>query len=345
MGRTMGLPTREEFTEYCNSKGLTDESVIASTWDMLESELWMVERYDWDSDGAFHTDRHQTKNWKYTALARIRPFLPTKKEEPCASESPMKHEEYRPKRPTREEFDAWSSHITKKYKPYGARIPEEYRDLWFRWTQECPSRDVAQWSTTLGMICAECRRKNSWEKESKECEEYLDDLMEFRNAYHVFTDGSAWYHPFKTGVWCGGSAYIILHGGEVFRQGNYGNTETTINRMEMLAIICGVAHCQDGARIVVHSDSQYSLNVLSGKWKAKVNTDLVEMHKKHSASKGEITYLWVKGHAGNKYNELCDQLANVGRIRAMRDAGLDWKKALETTNRWRASKGESKIVV
>lgn len=170
-------------------------------------------------------------------------------------------------------------------------------------------------------------------------------VKDAEHAYHVYTDGSAWFHPFKRGVWCGGSAYIILHNGEVFRQGNYGNTETTNNRMEMLAIICGVAHCPDGARIVVHSDSQYSLKVLSGKWKAKVNTDLVAMHIKHSAKKGRITYHWVKGHAGNKYNELCDQLANEGRIRAMRDAGLDWKKALETTGRWRASKGESKIVV
>lgn len=171
------------------------------------------------------------------------------------------------------------------------------------------------------------------------------DWVRWHEAYHVYTDGSAWFHPFKKGVWCGGSAYVIIYQGEVIRQSNYGNTETTNNRMEMLAIICGVGHCPEGADVVVHSDSQYSLKVLSGWWNAKANTDLVAMYKKHSASKGKIWYNWVKGHAGYKYNELCDRLANEGRIRAMRDAGLDWKKALESTNKWREAKGEAKIAV
>lgn len=270
MGRTMGLPTREEFTEYCHGLDLVNEGVIERIWQERESSGWVTQKgkptVAWKTlvYNVICHERSKTVEWQQNEKARI------------AAEK------------TREE-------IAKTLRSRGTYTTCQVKDA--------------------------------------------------EHAYHVYTDGSAWFHPVKEGVWCGGSAYIILHNGEVFRQGNYGDAETTNNRMEMLAIICGVAHCPDGARIVVHSDSQYSLKVLSGKWKAKVNTDLVEMHKKHSASKGEITYLWVKSHAGNKYNELCDQLANVGRIKAMRDAGLDWKKALETTNRWRASKGESKIVV
>lgn len=168
--------------------------------------------------------------------------------------------------------------------------------------------------------------------------------LELPDAFHVWTDGSAWHHPTEPGVFCGGAAYIIVKDGQIFRKGNYGTVITTNNRMEMLAIICGIGHCPKGANIIVHSDSRYAINVLSGRYKAHVNTDLVDLHKKYSTGRN-IQYQWVKGHSGNEYNETCDLLANKGRIEAMRREELDWEDALMTTNQFRKSKGEAIVVL
>lgn len=141
--------------------------------------------------------------------------------------------------------------------------------------------------------------------------------------YDVWTDGSAvrrWDMEDK--AFSGGAAYVILQNDNIFRQGNYGDINTTISRMELLAIICGVGHCPDDSIVMVHSDSQYAIKVLNGTYKAKANLDLIDMFHKHSGHVKEIHWEWVKGHNGIKYNELCDQLANEGRIAAEIKAGL-----------------------
>ena len=108
-----------------------------------------------------------------------------------------------------------------------------------------------------------------------------------------------------------GAAYIILDAqGKELHRASKGFLNKTNNEMEMLAIISAVKWIPDGESIKVYSDSQYAINVFSGEWKAKKNLELVDLYRRLSAGK-TVTFEWVKGHNGNYYNELVDQMANA----------------------------------
>jgi len=61
--------------------------------------------------------------------------------------------------------------------------------------------------------------------------------------------------------------------------------------------------------ITIYSDSLYALNSIKGKWNGKKNLDLINSIKSLLGMFDDITLIWVKGHAGNKYNERADYLA------------------------------------
>ena len=93
-------------------------------------------------------------------------------------------------------------------------------------------------------------------------------------------------------------------------------------RMELMGVISGLKALTRPCNVEVHSDSAYVVNAFSqnwiGKWasngwknsaKADVaNTDLwkelLELTKIHN-----VTFVKVKGHADNEYNNRCDELA------------------------------------
>lgn len=125
--------------------------------------------------------------------------------------------------------------------------------------------------------------------------------------YVIYTDGGCC----NTSVYGeGGSAYVILHNNEIFARNSKGFIRTTNNRMEMLAILSAVNALPDNSSCLIHSDSQYAINVLSGFWKAKTNTDLVNSFREKIKEKNikQIQFKWVKGHNGNIYNEMVDSM-------------------------------------
>ncbi len=124
--------------------------------------------------------------------------------------------------------------------------------------------------------------------------------------YVVYTDGSC-DNLSKTKA--GGAAYIILKDGEILKMKNHGQLNTSNNRMELLAIISAVNACPDGAYVDVYTDSQYCILVLSKSYKPKKNPDLYELYNKCSAHVAGVRFHWVKGHNGDKYNEMVDNLA------------------------------------
>lgn len=133
-------------------------------------------------------------------------------------------------------------------------------------------------------------------------EEFPDNGMH----YVAYTDGSCDnYSQTKAG----GAAYIILKDGEIVKMKNNGQLNTSNNRMELLAIISAVNACPDGSFIDIYTDSQYCILVLSKSYKPKKNPDLYELYKKCADHVGGVRFHWVKGHDGNTYNELADQLA------------------------------------
>ena len=128
------------------------------------------------------------------------------------------------------------------------------------------------------------------------------------SSYSAFTDGSS---DNKNPLRPGGSAYIIFdsQGNEVKRMSK-GFMGVTNNKMELLAIVSVVNSLPPNSSVTIHSDSQYSINVLSGRWRASENLKIINLYRKLVAERNiKVTFEWVRGHNGDVYNELCDQMA------------------------------------
>lgn len=103
-----------------------------------------------------------------------------------------------------------------------------------------------------------------------------------------------------------------------------GAAETTNNRMELTAVIEGLERLKKPCQVILTTDSKYvkdGYQLWLDKWRRsgwrkasgqKVkNKDLWQALDK-VASQHQISWHWVKGHAGHKENEIADQLANQG---------------------------------
>lgn len=134
----------------------------------------------------------------------------------------------------------------------------------------------------------------------------------------IYTDGSC--HPSNPGP--GGYAAILLdnQGNEINRICG-GCIHSTNNRMELMSAIKGIELLNEPHNILVYTDSEYLANGvmkwldgwirnnwIRGKNKPVINQDLwEELHKLRSIHQIEVK--WVKGHAQNQWNILCDKLA------------------------------------
>ncbi len=132
----------------------------------------------------------------------------------------------------------------------------------------------------------------------------------------IYTDGSCKVNP-GPGGWCAilvyGKLEKTIHGGEF---------HTTNNRMEMTAVIKALEALKEPCCVKLISDSKYVIDGLSlgwaKSWRSRgwkksdkspaLNPDLwerlLELTEIH-----QLTYEWIKGHAGHPYNERCDELA------------------------------------
>ena len=132
-----------------------------------------------------------------------------------------------------------------------------------------------------------------------------EEYPENGRHYVCYTDGSCDNVKSKAG----GSAYIIIKDGEIVKMKSHGSLCTTNNRMELLAIISAVNSCPDNACVDVYTDSKYCIYVLSKETAPQINKDLYELYKKCSAHVEGIRFHWVRGHNGDKYNEMADDMA------------------------------------
>ena len=128
----------------------------------------------------------------------------------------------------------------------------------------------------------------------------------------LYTDGSAKGNPGRGGYG------LVLISGKHYKEISQGFRYTTNNRMELLAVIVGLEHLKSKkCDVLVFSDSKYVVDSVEKKWvfqwvkkgfKGKKNADLWKrfllIYQKHN-----VSFQWVKGHAGHPQNEKCDQLA------------------------------------
>jgi len=139
-------------------------------------------------------------------------------------------------------------------------------------------------------------------------------LKSSKNRVEIYTDGSCDPNPGP-----GGWAAIILDGKE--RKILKGHSEvSTNNRMELTAALEALKSVDPSKPVKIYTDSQYLqkgveewlANWKAHNWKRKGGVLAnVDLWKKISVeiTKHNIVWHWIKGHAGNPYNEQVDRIA------------------------------------
>jgi ribonuclease HI len=136
-----------------------------------------------------------------------------------------------------------------------------------------------------------------------------------KTRVEIFCDGACSGNPGP-----GGYGAILRYGGHE-KEISGGATETTNNRMELTAVIEALKCLTRPCRIIVTTDSQYVVKGMTewiagwqrngwrnSKKEQVLNRDLWE--ELLAKSQGhDITWNWVRGHAGHAENERCDVLA------------------------------------
>ena len=147
----------------------------------------------------------------------------------------------------------------------------------------------------------------------------------------AWTDGACRGNPGPGGH----AAVLVLDGVETVITGRA--ADTTNNRMEMMAAISALDAMPPGTPITVFSDSKLlvdGMTVWLPGWKAKgwraaagkpvKNRDLWE-RLDALAGERDVTFQWVKGHAGIAENERVDRLSDAQARKAAEEAG--WTEA------------------
>lgn len=139
---------------------------------------------------------------------------------------------------------------------------------------------------------------------------------------NIYSDGACSGNPGP-----GGYGTILEFGG-VTKELSEGYENTTNNRMELLGAIVGLEALKEPCKVTLYSDSKYLCDAINQRWvygwkergwkkkdkKPALNVDLWErllpLLETH-----QVSFIWIKGHAGHPMNERCDTLAVNARER------------------------------
>ncbi len=141
----------------------------------------------------------------------------------------------------------------------------------------------------------------------------MNDLETNVAALEIFTDGAIIRNPGGDGGW----ACVAVRNGKKIAEFCGPDPKTTSNRAELTAVIRALLWLAPGSSATIVSDSQYVVKVLSGEYRAKANLDLIE-EAWALMQERKIKFRWVRGHAGNRWNERADALAAQGMGKASR---------------------------
>jgi len=133
----------------------------------------------------------------------------------------------------------------------------------------------------------------------------------------IYTDGSCLGNPGP-----GGWAFVATDGKNTAERCG-GEKNTTNNRMELTAVIRALNAARRHSEIELHTDSQYVKNGMQSwikNWKRNnwrtadkkpVKNQDLWIQLDELANQIKIHWHWVKGHAGEEFNERCDELART----------------------------------
>ena len=121
----------------------------------------------------------------------------------------------------------------------------------------------------------------------------------------IYTDGA-----YSSSRDQGGWSFVVLKDEKKIYSSFLPVKNTTNNRMEIQAVIESILWSIENnyTELEIVSDSMYVIGTMTLNWKRKFNNDLWDQLDK---LKKDINITWthIRGHSGDKYNELCDALA------------------------------------
>lgn len=136
----------------------------------------------------------------------------------------------------------------------------------------------------------------------------------------IFTDGACSGNPGP-----GGFGAILKYNNTV-KELSGGEAHTTNNRMELLGVISALSALKEPCEVTLTTDSKYIVDSITKGWaKSWKNKGWIKSDKKPALNSDlwerllnlleihNVTFVWVKGHAGHPENERCDRLAVAER--------------------------------
>lgn len=150
--------------------------------------------------------------------------------------------------------------------------------------------------------------------------DYANSLRDPIVSNHEQTGGNfhGWFLPRQPRS---GGYGVVMRYKQVEKTLARGYRLTTNNRMEMLAAVMALQALKEPCRVILTTDSQYVRQGITQwihNWKLRgwktadkkpvKNADLWQALDKETA-RHQVEWRWVKGHAGHRENEMCDELA------------------------------------
>jgi ribonuclease HI len=132
----------------------------------------------------------------------------------------------------------------------------------------------------------------------------------------IYTDGGSLGNPGP-----GGYGVVLLSGARRKELAG-GFRRTTNNRMELMGAIAGLQALKQPGVVTLHSDSKYLVDAMRLGWARKWQANGWKRNKKERALNPDlwaqllalcdghdVTFRWLRGHAGHAENERCHDLA------------------------------------
>lgn len=144
--------------------------------------------------------------------------------------------------------------------------------------------------------------------------------MTRRPRITIYTDGACIGNPGPGGYG------VVTDSGKKQTELSGGFRLTTNNRMEILAVIAGLETLDRPHTVTLYSDSKYVVDAIQKGWLRRWRANRWKRGKAENVDlwkrllplleTHQVAFHWVKGHAGNPFNERADQLANAAAQRA-----------------------------
>lgn len=146
--------------------------------------------------------------------------------------------------------------------------------------------------------------------------------MAEKKLVYIFSDGACSGNPGP-----GGYGVILRCDGRE-KELSGGAPDTTNNRMELSGVIAGLEALKFPCKVILQTDSRYVVDGIEKGWaKSWQRNNWIKSDKKPALNRDlwerllellelhEVSFVWIKGHAGHEENERCDRLAVAERDR------------------------------